>query len=248
MLHAWQHFLTALAFLSRLAPARDCDLPQLHASVRWYPVAGLIIGLFCTLPPFLLLTHFPQSSRWFCAWLYIVLGFWVTRGMHWDALADLGDAWGSGAQDKRFWEILKDSRLGAYGALCLLCIFSLQLLLVQELLQTDRWTPLLAAPPIGRALSILLCAWTPPHDPHSLGGCIRNGADRKAQLIATGSILTLAFLLLPVQAVPLLALSCSLLLWSLRNFALQHGGSNGDFLGSSILLGESLTLGWGLLF
>lgn len=242
---AWKNFLTALAFLSRLGPATVCEVPQLQASVRWYPAAGVIIGLCCTLPPVLLLACFPHCSQWLCAWIYLALAFWITRGMHWDALADLGDAWGSGAQGERFRAILKDSRLGAAGALCLLCIFSLQLILVQELLRVHHWIPLLTAPAAGRALSILLCAWTPPYDPRSLGGCIRNGADRQTQILAA-SVLLLTALLLPLPAFPLLVITWSLLLWSLRRLALRHGGSNGDFLGSSILLGECLTFACGL--
>ena len=133
---AWGgRFLDALAFLSRLAPPRSFTAQSLAASVPWFAPAGLALGCLCTLAAWLALTilstatgaSHAMGTAWpaaaLAAWLWLALELWSTRGLHWDGLADLGDACGSGASGARFREILRDSRLGAFGALSLLLIF-----------------------------------------------------------------------------------------------------------------------------
>lgn len=233
-------FVTALSFLTRLGSARMVDDATLARSVRFYMPVGLLVGLVCTLPLWLLWLAGARQT-WVLPLGYVLLYLWVTRGLHMDGLADVGDAWGSGAQGERFWHILRDSRLGAFGAMFLFVGLAGLLLGAQVRLAVQDWAVLVLAPAFGRGMAVLLAYATHPYEPHSLGG--------KACAGATGRVTACVLLLglLCLVALPLadalltLALTGGLL-WALRTLAVQQGGSSGDFLGTAIVGGEVLFL------
>lgn len=247
-------FLDALAFLSRLAPPRPCNARSLAACVPWFAPAGLVLGCLYTLAAWLFLTLLSASPAtmlfsgavWpaaaLAAWLWLALELWSTRGLHWDGLADLGDACGSGATGARFWEILRDSRLGAFGALSLLLIFSGQWLALTWHLAAGHWLPLVLAPAWGRACAVWLAASAPPHDPDSLGGLACAGAGPAVRRIYRLAAFLLTCLLMALglslwQGLVLLGAQY----WLTRRLAAtarRQGGLSGDFLGAAIELGQ----------
>jgi adenosylcobinamide-GDP ribazoletransferase len=167
----------ALAFLSRLVPPRGAGAVALTASVPFFPLAGLVLGLAFALPPLLLLHTLEPAAAPLAlltaAWLWLAAEIWATRGLHWDGLADLGDAAGSGAQGERFWAVLRDSRLGAFGALHLLLAYSGLWALAAWQLQQGHWATLILAPAWGRTAALWLAALAPAREAHSLGGLAR---------------------------------------------------------------------------
>lgn len=252
---AWGgRFLDALAFLSRLAPPRSFTAQSLAASVPWFAPAGLALGCLCTLAAWLALTilstatgaSHAMGTAWpaaaLAAWLWLALELWSTRGLHWDGLADLGDACGSGASGARFREILRDSRLGAFGALSLLLIFSGQWLALAWHLAAGQWLMPVLAPAWGRACAVWLAASAPPHNPDSLGGLACAGAGPTVRRVyRLGALLLVCLLaasgLSPWQGLVLIVTQY----WLTRRLAAQarsHGGLSGDFLGAAIELGQ----------
>ena len=252
---AWGgRFLDALAFLSRLAPPRSFTAQSLVDCVPWFAPAGLALGCLCTLAAWLALTilstatgaSHAMGTAWpaaaLAAWLWLALELWSTRGLHWDGLADLGDACGSGASGARFREILRDSRLGAFGALSLLLIFSGQWLALAWHLTAGQWLMPVLAPAWGRACAVWLAASAPPHNPDSLGGLACAGAGPTVRRVyRLGALLLVCLLaasgLSPWQGLVLIVTQY----WLTRRLAAQarsHGGLSGDFLGAAIELGQ----------
>lgn len=243
-----QSFGIAVAFLSCLqVPGVKTGgllrAESIAASVLWYPLVGLLMGVLCTAPAYALSLLPPTGHlSWVWAWCYVVAGFLLTRGLHWDGLADITDAWGSGAQGPRFWEIVKDSRLGAFGAMGQLIVFSGLVIVAEAHTNDGHWLALIMAPCVGRAACLFLAASTPPRTAHSLGGMACAGATPRCAW-GWGIVLFLGLLLLWGFAVTLmLALALALLLIPLHRLARRHGGCNGDFLGTAILLAEWSTL------
>ena len=252
---AWGgRFLDALAVLSRLAPPRSFTAQSLVDCVPWFAPAGLALGCLCTLAAWLALTilstatgaSHAMGTAWpaaaLAAWLWLALELWSTRGLHWDGLADLGDACGSGASGARFREILRDSRLGAFGALSLLLIFSGQWLALAWHLAAGQWLMPVLAPAWGRACAVWLAASAPPHNPDSLGGLACAGAGPTVRRVyRLGALLLVCLLaasgLSPWQGLVLIVTQY----WLTRRLAAQarsHGGLSGDFLGAAIELGQ----------
>ena len=231
--------LAALAFLTRLAPGRPLAPATLAASVIWYAPVGLLVGFLALIPHFLGLW---PSAAGLQGWLYLGLSAWITRGLHWDGLMDLADAWGSNASGETFWAVTKDSRIGAFAVLAVFLIGGGQWCAASALLAAQAWQPLLIAPLAGRAVCVLLLAVSPAWPGSTLAQAVKPGATAAACLVSLilaigGSIWAVG----PGKTL-LLAIAASALLIGLCRIARSNGGLNGDFLGAAILLAELLTL------
>ncbi len=236
--------VTALAFLTRLAPGRERTEEELAASVPLYPAVGGILGLLLTAPFFFGLA---AGHAWVQAWLFLAASLYLTRGLHWDGLADLIDAWGGAADSERFWEILKDSRMGAFGGIGLFLGLAGQLILLQTAFSRSDWGLLIWAPLLGRAMILPLAAFSDVHPRSSLGRLIRPGASGKAALLSL-LLAVLAGLLLAGPATALRGLGmATLVVLVLNRLAARHGGLNGDFLGSAVVCAELAALLSGVL-
>lgn len=239
------HFLDALAFLSRLGPARS--LPHgLGPCLPWFPAVGLVLGGLCNLAAWLLLQLASGEGQAVLApllsgWLWLVLLLWLSRALHWDGLADLADACGSGATGERFWQILRDSRLGAFGALALLSVFLGQWLCLGWHMAQGQWLILALTPAWGRACAVWLAAVCTPVQGASLGGMVARAAARPARLltwlaIGTGGLL--AFLGCPLWQLLALTGGQCWLQGRLAGLARAQGGVSGDFLGAAVETGQ----------
>jgi adenosylcobinamide-GDP ribazoletransferase len=111
----------ALGFLSRLPlPGRffEGHDGSMRKTSGMFALAGSVIAL----PPALVLTlllHYDVRPE-LAALLALALQIALTGGLHEDGLADCADGLGGGRSRERMLEIMKDSRLGAYGGLALI--------------------------------------------------------------------------------------------------------------------------------
>jgi adenosylcobinamide-GDP ribazoletransferase len=205
---------------------------------------GALIGAFCVLPFRLGLAG---GLPWVQAWLYVGAQLWLTRALHWDGLADLGDAWGSGAQGEQFWSILKDSRTGIFGALALIVCVTGMLVLAQAHFAADSLFPLLLAPLVGRSACVALASLRHARNPDSLGAQAIAGARPRIAMLCIGMALAPAAAWLSVKAFLALIAALGLMIFRLRALGIRQGGLNGDFLGASVVLAELITLAAALI-
>lgn len=160
-----RHFLLAVQFFTRipvpgkLAAWVGYSPAMLRASAAHFPAMGWIVGgssagvfaAFCwALPP-------QAASVWVAAIFSTAFSVMLTGAFHEDGLADTADGLGGGFTRERALDIMKDSRIGTYGAIALvlavLAKISLLVLLAQIHLQwvlvalfaahvSSRYTPL----------------------------------------------------------------------------------------------------------
>jgi adenosylcobinamide-GDP ribazoletransferase len=228
-------FHVALTFLPRLGRARISANEEVSRSMGMYPLVGAVIGLLLAMAALLPL------SAWVLAWMLTGLNIWVTRGLHWDGWADLWDGWGSGAKGERFWAIVKDSHIGAFGVMGLVLGLGAQAALFEQAARLGAWQCLLFAPVFGRFCCLVLARLGRALSRPGLGRNALDGATPRA-LALGGSATALAALALPavhVLAAVALAIPC---LAVLRALARRESGMNGDFLGSVIIAGEFCAL------
>ena len=227
--------LLALSFLTRLVPGRMARSEDFAATLPWFPVAGAAVGALVAGPFHL---GFLPRSPWLAAWLSLLLSLWLTRGLHWDGWADLCDAWGSQAQGERFWQILKDSRTGAFGAMGLIVGLAGQLILLQYCLGWGLYLGVGYAFVFGRGLAVGLMALNRGLARPGLGAAFLPGATPGR--VGMAATLTLGA---GLGALPLPTLAAALLLAilglpELTALARRQGGLNGDFLGCAVVWGE----------
>lgn len=153
-------------------------------------------------------------------------------------MADLGDACGSGAENEAFWRILRDSRMGAFGAMSLCLGLCGQGLCTAAHIQQEHWLLLSLAPAWSRTASLWLAATTPPHGDGLLGRIVCAGMSpaRLRWGLLWGGCLAAASLLdgTAWQRLPLLLLGQWLLHRWFDVTARRHGGISGDFFGAYI--------------
>ena len=138
-----KHFFIALQFFTRIpVTGRLADWvgfspAMLRASAAHFPGVGWVVGgltaaVFCGL---LSLLPAQPAAPWVAAIGCTVFSVLLTGAFHEDGLADLADGLGGSPNRERALEIMKDSRIGSYGAvalvLALLCKVALIALLAQ---------------------------------------------------------------------------------------------------------------------
>ena len=107
-----------------------------HAkSIYCYPFVGAV--LFFLSACFSLLFQIILNNYLLSALVFLFCGCLLIRGLHHDGLADVADAFGSGKRGEEFRKILKDSRIGSFGALALIFYFLFGMTLISRILEIN---------------------------------------------------------------------------------------------------------------
>ncbi len=123
-----RHYLLALQFFTRipvtgrLAAWVGYSPAMLRASAAHFPGIGVLVGALVAGLTALLMVFLPQGSTFsplVAAVLGTVFSVMLTGAFHEDGLADVVDGLGGSQQRERALEIMKDSRVGAFGAIAL---------------------------------------------------------------------------------------------------------------------------------
>ena len=134
--NALRHFLLALQFFTRvpvtgrLAAWVGYSPQMLRASAAHFPGVGWIVGGVAAAVFALASQGLPPLAA---ALLSTVATVWLTGAFHEDGLADVADGLGGSAQRERALEIMKDSRIGAFGAIALVLALALKVALLAAL-------------------------------------------------------------------------------------------------------------------
>lgn len=142
------HFRLALSFLTivpvRIDSANESDVA---ASMAWFPLIGLLIGTALAIEDRALAWLFSFTIR--SALLVLSMAV-LTGAVHLDGLADAADALGAGHDRARALVILRDSRVGAFGALALFFALALEVISLASVTGMRRLALLLLAPMLAR--------------------------------------------------------------------------------------------------
>ena len=114
MKKTFQELLLAFQFLTRIPisglPHRSGALAR---SARFFPVVGLAIGALAAAIGYLLAPHLQRQVLAMVLLASLVL---ITGALHEDGLADSADAFGGGWSKEEILSIMRDSRIGSFGA------------------------------------------------------------------------------------------------------------------------------------
>ena len=121
-----RHYLLAIQFFTRipitgrLAAWVGYSPEMLRASAAHFPGVGMLVGGLVAVLTAVLLVFLPQTSplsSLAAAVLGTVFSVMLTGAFHEDGLADIADGLGGSQNRERALEIMKDSRVGAFGAI-----------------------------------------------------------------------------------------------------------------------------------
>ena len=222
----------ALSFSSRI-PLPCRKNAEIGKAFAWLPLAGIFLSLLALFPLFL-----PISNSWISAWFYVALMAWLTRGLHWDGLADVADGLGSNKTGAEFWKVVKDSKMGAVGGLCTAVAAAGYIIAAQGLIETGAWLALPWAAGLGRAFALLLPALSPASPDAALGQSLAEAEPFPEGIIWVLILTVLGICLFSFPAAACAAGLALLATWLLARKAKSMGGFNGDFVGAAIVLSE----------
>lgn len=222
----------ALGFLTRLPLGRRLDpLPSLAASVWAFPLAGLAAAA----PAALILWLVPGVLG---ALLAVAAMIWLTGALHEDGLADFADGMG-GRDAARRLEIMRDSRIGSYGALTLVLVTALRVAALA--LNPAAAGALLAGAAASRAGMGVLMRMAPARAGGLGAGAGRPGWSALGVGCAAAGIFAVLALGWWQAAVALAALAVAQTVIAVQARA-RLGGQTGDVLGAAQQAGEVAAL------
>lgn len=147
----------AFIFLTRIpVGGEDYRDDDWRWATAWFPGVGAFLGLSLAL----LWLATASLGPWPCAFIVMGASMLLTGGFHEDGLADTADAMGGAYDRERLLEILKDSRVGAFGAMALFVSLGLKASLLAKL---DTMAPaaLIATECLSRVTPIWLMVGLP---------------------------------------------------------------------------------------
>ena len=150
----------AVQFLTRLPTPRLAGFQPdwITRSARYFPVVGQLVGVICAGVWLLAEQVWPGLPA---AVLAVGVGMLATGGFHEDGLADTADGLGGGQTPARRLEIMKDSRIGSFGALALIAVALLKVALLARLELWSGALALVVAHGGGRAAAVIAMAALP---------------------------------------------------------------------------------------
>ena len=139
----FRHFLIAVQFFTRIpVTGRLADWvgfspAMLRASAAHFPGVGWVVGGLTALVFWGLTLALPAqaASAWVAAVVSTAFSVWLTGAFHEDGLADTADGLGGAVSRERALDIMKDSRIGSYGAIALVLALLAKVLLLGLLVQ-----------------------------------------------------------------------------------------------------------------
>ncbi len=248
-MHELRLAFIALQFFTRVPVPKwvGFEPEWLHQSARHFSLIGIAVGGVAAAVLWV--------SSWVLPWHVAVLlsmasTMWLTGGFHEDGWADTCDGLGGTVSRERALEIMKDSRIGAYGAMGLLMMLALKATALASLPVAWGCAALLLGHTASRAASTSLIRFLP-----YAGDLEHAKAKPLAQRMSSGGwVVSCVWMLLIAVAlalghapwrVPVAAGLLAVIVgaaWSARWFRRRLGGVTGDTLGAAQQLTEVLLL------
>ncbi len=141
-------FLLMLSFFTSIPIGNRVEYSneRFNKGIVLFPLTGFVVGIFLVMPKFLNIASKPVEGI-----LIIILYVILTGAIHLDGLSDSLDGLLSNRDQKRILEIMKDSRIGSFGAIGLILYFLILYSTVQ--IVDYRW--LLIMPFVGKVNGFL---------------------------------------------------------------------------------------------
>ena len=249
----FESFFIGLQFLTRISIVKQTVWTEeaFGKSVKYFPAVGAVLGAIYVVIAEVcsLLTGgaFPILT----AAVILISMTALTGAIHCDGFMDTMDGLFSGRDRERMLEIMKDSRVGAFGVVSFVMLSILEFSTLSELSRTSTLTLIIAiysAPIIGRLMMVVTIGGFPYARHEGMGKAFAEYTTRSTIILAVGEALILLspIALLSIMAIrPLLIalVTAFIFTWYFGNFATKKvGGVTGDIYGAVEIINEALVI------
>ncbi len=216
-----------------------CEKGDLGRSTAFFPVVGLAIGGLLIAANWLIS---PWIARPLCDALLITLLALITGALHLDGLADVCDGLAARGGRERFLAVMKDSQVGAVGAVGLVLGILLKWQALVAVPPELKWQALLLFPALARFGQVLTMTGSRHARQDGLGAAIAQGTGAVTFSVAFAAAAAACWCLLGLKGLVPLAALCLLTLAGRMFFQRKLGGLTGDTIGCLSELNEILVL------
>jgi adenosylcobinamide-GDP ribazoletransferase len=232
----------ALGFLTILpvvVPRQPVDDEFVAGSLGWFPLVGFALGGILSIEDLLLRSFFRSELR---STLLVLSLAVLTGAVHLDGLADTADAFGAGRDRSRALEILRDSRIGTFGAIALFFVLSLKILALSTISGTGRYLAICFAPAMARWAMVAGSYRVDYLRSKGAGSVILARDDAHSLVIACATVALAIMIALSTKALVVWVVA-ALAAWLIRTFYNRWlGGVTGDLIGAAGEVVEALVL------
>jgi len=234
-------YLIAMQFLTIIPLPFDtrCQKEDLGRATACFPLVGLTIGGLLVGLQWLTV---PWLNRSLTAALLITALAAVTGALHLDGLADVCDGLAARGNRERFLAIMKDSHVGAVGAVALVLGLLLKWQALLAVPVGISWQALLLFPTLGRCAQVLALGGAKHARQDGLGATIIQGMKTRHLLVGLGITIAACLALLPVKGMIALTAVFAVTLVIKGYFRNRLGGLTGDIVGCISELSEIVAL------
>ncbi len=235
--------IIALAFYTRLPIPHDraADGEELGRASWAAPIAGAVVGAVGALA--YALAHAAGLGPLPASGLALAATVVLTGALHEDGLADTADAFGAPASPEDRLAIMRDSRIGTFGACALILSLGLRWAALASLAGPTRAAVvLIAAHAAARAVPPLLMLMIPPARSDGLSAAAGLPPSDSVAVAAVLGFVALIIALGLGKGVIAAALLALFLLATRRLALIKIGGQSGDVLGALEQVSEVLVL------
>ncbi|MDW7684111.1 MAG: adenosylcobinamide-GDP ribazoletransferase [Bacillota bacterium] len=234
-----KRFFLALRFLTVYPFGGDEEITtgDLTASTLYYPIVGAILGLILYWAWTLMQAVWPV---FLASALTVTLWVLLTAGLHLDGLMDTFDGLGVRGDRQRRLEVMRDSRVGSFGAQAAILVLFLKIAAVASLAAKPSFMPaLILAPVAGRAAMVAyMAAGKYAREGDGLGRAFIDGTGKGHLLLAVILFGILGFPAVGVLIVPAIVAQGAFFVLLRYFFNINFGGVTGDLLGAACELHE----------
>lgn len=225
-----KEFITALQFLTRINLFRQDEVSpeSFGRSVKFFPLVGAVIGFVLAGFDYLTEGYLPIHVL---AAIIIIVEILLTGGLHGDGLMDTMDGIFSVRSRERMLEIMKDSRVGANGAMAFSMFLLLKWSLLLDLLPVASSTALFVMPVLGRFAMVIGITVFPYARPEGIGKAFAQYAGRDTLYFAAALTLLLILSFGTAALVSLVAVIAFTMIFA-RYVTKLLGGLTGDVYGA----------------
>lgn len=222
-------------YFTRMRVPRDLDHQRvyLEKAIKYLPLIGLLVGALCSLV-FLIFCH--TVSIPFGILASMVTGLLFTGALHEDGLADVCDGFGGGWTKEKILEIMKDSRIGAFGAMGLMAVLAAKFLLLDLIAWNlhDLILCILAAHALSRLMPVLVIQGSinVTHATQNKSRPLTEGRLKYPELVLASIFALLPFFWLSWQYLMIIPFLLLIAYGLTKYFTRRIGGYTGDCLGA----------------
>jgi len=216
-----------------------CEKEDLGRSTAFFPLAGVAIGGVLVGANWLIS---PWLTRPLSDALLITLLALITGALHLDGLADVCDGLAARGSRERFLAVMKDSQVGAVGAVGLVLTLLLKWQALAAVPNEFKWQALLLFPALARFGQALTLTGSRHAREDGLGSAFVQGAGKVTLFLAFATAICAGYFLLDLKGLIALASVCIFSIAGRLFFQRKLGGLTGDTIGCISELNEILVL------